>query len=86
MALEQERKSLGVRHILRKLRGTSPRPLSPEDQVQSLLSEPGTGIEAGTKVEEEPGSLAETRPGGGGGRSPLLSGLRGARAPGRALP
>jgi len=78
--LEQERKSLGVRHLLRKLRGTSPRPVSPEDQVQGLLSETSSiGTEAGK--EEEPGALqgAAAGPGVGGkaGRSPLLAGLRG---------
>jgi hypothetical protein len=73
MSLELERKSLGVKHLLRKLRGTSPRPLSPEDQVQSLFSEGEGGIQEAEK--EGPAALGGTADSSGG--SPLLKGLRG---------
>lgn len=51
MALEMERKSVGVRHLLKKLRGVSPHPLSPEDDVQDLLKP-----EEGAEKEAELGS------------------------------
>lgn len=73
MSLELERKSLGVRRLLRHLRGTSPKPPSPEDAIQGLLDGESPGISANT---EDAGSLASastSRPSKG---SALLQGLR----------
>lgn len=37
-AVTEERRSLGVKNLLRKLRGTAPRPVTPEDSLESLFS------------------------------------------------
>lgn len=54
-----ERKELGVRRLLRHLRGTSPRPPTPEGQIQNLLEETGepSGIGTGAHGGPEPGGL-----------------------------
>jgi len=38
MALDTEGRALGIRSILRRLRGGAPRPLSPEDQVEGFMN------------------------------------------------
>lgn len=34
--LDTERRSVGIKSILRKLRGSAPRPVSPEDQIEGM--------------------------------------------------
>lgn len=70
MALDIERKSLGVKHLLRKLRGSSPHPVSPEDTLEGLFH-PETEEEEdlGDKAPRPRGGPAA--PGGAGGGAPL---------------
>ncbi len=51
MALDTERRSVGVKAILRKLRGTAPRPVSPEDQIEGMYEKGGEL--PGEKSDEE---------------------------------
>jgi len=68
MALDTDLKATGVKNILRKLRSTSPKPPSPEDDLEGMMTKataggmgPGPGIgkqiaanpEAGAGPEDE---------------------------------
>jgi hypothetical protein len=48
MALDTERRALGVKRLLHRLRGSAPRPLSAEDELQGLI-----------KPDEEEGLTSE---------------------------
>lgn len=57
MALDTKQKAAGVKDILRRLRGESPLPLQPEDQIEQVMAGPEEDEEvfAGIAPTKRPG-------------------------------
>lgn len=66
MSLDTERRSLGVKSLLRRLRGVAPRPVSPEDTLEGLFH-PETEDEEELKPQGAPRPPGATRAPGTGG-------------------
>ena len=76
MALDTERRSLGVKSLLRRLRGVAPHPVSAEDTMEGLFH-PETEDEEELKPQGEsapPGALKAPGKGDSGGNSMPSSG------------
>lgn len=67
--IADEKRGLGVRNLLRKLRGVAPRPVSPEDSLEALFS---SNPESGghDEAEQAPKKAAPVQGNSLGGRAP----------------
>ena len=72
MALDTEGRALGVKNILRRLRGAAPKPLSSEDRIEGFMEgqegganplTPPTAPGPGPSSEEVEATLKGTSPG-----------------------